>query len=204
MATYIRRLGTALAGAILLSALLPLPAFAAVAAKLSPSSASPGSRVVLTTVDVGNGSAYKATLARQKGQAVFLIATTRYRETSCGDPDSYLVGHLTWKGDVGVVTFTLPTMPYGSYYVFIQVDSQCWRVAEGNRDVPLVLTVTDEPLAVEPSVLPTGTRHEGNATGRIQSFTPYVGLALGLALAIALAVCGLVIVMVRRRGASVK
>ncbi len=77
-------------------------------------------------------------------------------------------------------------------------------MAEGNRDVPLVLTVTDEPLAVEPSVLPTGTRHEGNATGRIQSFTPYVGLALGLALAIALAVCGLVIVMVRRRGASVK
>src|SRR5262252_7164793 len=102
MATYIPRLGKALAGAILLSALLPLPAFAFVAAKLSPSSASPGSRVVLTTVDLGNGSAYKATLARQKGQAVFLIATTN-RETSCGDPDSYLVGHLAWKGDVGVV-----------------------------------------------------------------------------------------------------
>lgn len=131
-----------------LSFALAIPALAAIEAGLSTSVAQPGARVTLTTQDNGHLTAYSDLVAHGP-EPVYIVSTTdfekeiaRYGSQRCGAPEQRFLGKLTWVGDTGSLSFSVPDVPKGDYYFELTVpyaSPQCWRI--GGPSGALVLTI---------------------------------------------------------------
>jgi hypothetical protein len=126
-----------------LSFALTIPAVAAVEAGLSTSVAQPGVRVTLTTQDNGHLTAY-SDLVTYGPEPVYMVSTTDFAKeiARCGAPEPRYLGKLTWVGDTGSLSFSVPNVPKGDYYFELTVpyaSPQCWRI--GGPSGPLVLTI---------------------------------------------------------------
>ena len=124
----------------------PLAAFAAMDATLSSSHARPGDFVLLLTDDHKGTWNYKL-LSAEDHQRIYLAPTTRDPAVACGGPGSQLVGTLEWRGNAGGVVFVVPSLPSGDYWLFMEPDRECWRVAGriGASHGPLVLSIESLP-----------------------------------------------------------
>ena len=124
----------------------PLTAFAAMDATLSSDHARPGDFVLLLTDDHKGTWNYEL-LSTGGHQPIYLAPTTGNRAQACGGPGSQLVGMLQWRGNAGGAHFVVPDLPNGDYWLFMQPDGQCWRVAggAGPSHGPLVLSVGTIP-----------------------------------------------------------
>jgi|SRR5580693_5451305 hypothetical protein len=173
---------------------LASPADAAIFASLSSPYGRPGDKVVLTTNDFGNRSAY-SDLAAQTSQPVYLIGLTdydqmlaKYGQHTCGIQGETRLGLLTWKGDVGNLTFEIPNVPKGGYFFLVDVDDgaqpPCWRM--GGSDGPLTFTVGDLPArAAQPPLVSNSPRPSARVV-QSRSALPIVGGVTIAALVIAL------------------
>ncbi len=124
----------------------PQTVFAAMDATLSSSHARPGDFVLLLTDD--HQGTWNYELLSTKGhQPIYLAPATGNRAEACGGPGSQLVGMLQWRGNSGGVHFVVPDLPTGEYWLFMQPDGQCWRVAAGAgaSHRPLVLSIGTVP-----------------------------------------------------------
>jgi hypothetical protein len=131
-----------------LSFVLAIPALAAIEAGLSTSVAQPGVRVTLATQDNGHSTAY-SDLVAYGPEPVYIVSTrdfekeiARYGSQRCGAPEQRYLGKLTWVGDTGSLSFSVPNVPKGDYYFELTVpyaSPQCWRI--GGPSGPLVLTI---------------------------------------------------------------
>jgi hypothetical protein len=138
--------GLGLAAALALA--LAIRALAAIEAGLSTSVAQPGVRVTLTTQDNGHLTAY-SDLVSNGPEPVYIVSTTdfekeiaRYGSQRCGAPEQRYLGKLTWVGDTGSLSFSVPHVPNGDYYFELTVpyaSPQCWRI--GGPSGALVLTI---------------------------------------------------------------
>jgi hypothetical protein len=126
-----------LAGVVALSLANSTPAAAAIIGSLTASEAQPGDRVTLEA----QGPAGET-------QTVYLISTSdfekqiaRFGRQVCNTPGQFALGSFTWNGDIGSLTFTVPSVGPGRYYFQVQVRNtpqNCWRI--GGQSGPLVLT----------------------------------------------------------------
>ena len=120
---------------------LSAPALAAVSATLSPTTATPGDIVTLTTQEwVSAGPVYLVSAHD------FETEIARFGGQVCGAPEQRYLGRLTERSDTGSLSFRLPDVPKGDFYFELQVQKGCWRVA-ASEGGPLVLTVADHPPA---------------------------------------------------------
>ncbi len=101
-----------------------LPVNAAVDALLSSTSAAPGQTLTLTTNDHGNVDAY-GSLTLGAYQVVLITVDD---PTACARPDAKPLGLMVWTGDVGTLTFTVPSIEPGHYLLALDVEGQCWRI----------------------------------------------------------------------------
>ncbi len=140
--------GGGLGLAVALSFVLSIAALAAIEAGLSTSVAQPGVRVTLTTQDNGHLTAY-GDLVTYGPDPVYIVSTTDFEKEIarsgsqlCGAPEQHYLGKLTWVGDTGSLSFSVPDVPKGDYYFELIVpyaSPQCWRI--GGPSGPLVLTI---------------------------------------------------------------
>jgi hypothetical protein len=101
---------------------------------------------------------------------VYLIATdaydrmmAEYGQGDCSAEGQVLIGHITWSGDSGTLTFAVPNVAPGQHYLEVEVRNtspSCWRVAQIGPILSgkglLLFTVGDQPAAsLPPMVVPT-------------------------------------------------
>jgi hypothetical protein len=131
-------------GAIVL--LSPISALAAMLATLSSSHARPGDYVLLLTDDHRGTWSY-AGLSAEHSQAIHLAPTTTDPAQACGGPGSQMIGKLQWRGNGAGLAFIVPNLPLADYWLFMETQSQCWRVggAVGQLAAPLVLSIGTTP-----------------------------------------------------------
>jgi hypothetical protein len=113
-------------------------AAAAIDGGFTVSQSQPGDRVTLSA----QGPAGQT-------ETVYLISTADFEgqiarsgRQVCKTPGQYALGSFTWKGGIGSLTFTVPNVPAGRYYLQVKVRNvspDCWRI--GGQTGPLVLTV---------------------------------------------------------------
>jgi hypothetical protein len=173
----------ALAFAISFTIAVSIMALAAVDAKLSSSQARPGDPVVLTTINGGpsdNGP-----------QPVYLVSVAdfekeiaKYGGQRCGAPEQRYLGRLTWLGEVGSLSFIVPSVPNGDYYFELTVPTSspsCWRI--GSSSGPLLLTVKDSTAVA--SAFPASSAQPVRQSGRLLAVVLVIG---GLAILAGVAV----------------
>jgi hypothetical protein len=137
-----RRSVIALAIASLAAVMSAVTAYAAMEATLSSDHARAGDWVLILTDD-NNGRANYGDLSAEGKQPIYLAPVTDDPTVGCGGAGSNMVGRLAWRGNRGGVAFRVPSLPLGSYYLFMDTHAQCWRIGGTLADThgPLVLTI---------------------------------------------------------------
>jgi hypothetical protein len=167
----------------------PTTALAAMIATLSSTHAQPGDSVLLLTDDQNGSWTYEG-LSSENRQPIYLSPTTSDPATACGSPTSQMVGRLQWRGNAAGVSFIVPNLPAADYWLFMETNGQCWRVAGllGRLAAPLVLsigttpadnqdvakhwTVTSLPLPKQSATAPPGLK-------QTSSGPPWLPIAVG-------------------------
>jgi hypothetical protein len=126
--------------------LTPMSALAAMNATLSSTHARPGDSVLLLTDDLKGTWQYEG-LSTENRQPIHLAPITGSWADACGGAGSQMVGRLQWRGNAAGVTFIVPNLPLADYWLFMETNSQCWRVGGvvGRLSEPLVLSVGTIP-----------------------------------------------------------
>jgi hypothetical protein len=132
------RAALTLSGAVALILATATSAAAAIIGTVAPAEAHPGDRVTLTV----QGPAGQT-------QTVYLISTADFEKQIarlgrqvCNTAGQSSLGSFSWSGETGSLTFTVPKVPPGHYYVQVQVRNvspDCWRI--GGQSDALLLTV---------------------------------------------------------------
>jgi hypothetical protein len=124
----------------------PTTALAAMIATLSSTYAQPGDSVLLLTDDQKGSWTYEG-LSSENRQPIYLSPTTSDPATACGSPTSQMVGRLQWRGNSAGVSFIVPNLQAADYWLFMETNGQCWRVAGlvGRLAAPLVLSIGTTP-----------------------------------------------------------
>jgi hypothetical protein len=124
----------------------PTTALAAMIATLSSTHAQPGDSVLLLTDDQNGSWTYEG-LSSENRQPIYLSPTTSDPATACGSRTSQMVGRLEWRGNSAGVSFIVPNLPAAEYWLFMETNGQCWRVAGlvGRLAEPLVLSIGTTP-----------------------------------------------------------
>ncbi|MFI5284203.1 MAG: hypothetical protein ACHQ0J_13890 [Candidatus Dormibacterales bacterium] len=137
-----RRSTIALAIAAVAVLMGTVTAYAAMDATLSSDHARPGDWVLLLTDD-NNGKAIYDDLSAEGNQLIYLAPTAGEFTAGCGGSGAKMVGRLAWRGNRGGVAFRVPTLPLGTYYLFMETHAQCWRIAGtvSGTHGPLVLAI---------------------------------------------------------------
>jgi hypothetical protein len=127
-------------------ALTPIGALAAMIATLSSTHARPGDSVLLLTDDQKGTWTYEG-LSSENRQPIYLSPTTSAPAAACGSLTSQMVGSLHWRGNAAGVTFIVPNIPLGDYWLFMETRGQCWRIGGlvGRLAGPLVLSIGTVP-----------------------------------------------------------
>jgi hypothetical protein len=121
--------------------------FAAMDATLSSAHARPGDAVLLLTDDHRGTWDYSG-LAAENHQLIYLYPVSdSFPASACGEARSRLVGALSWRDNTGGVAFSVPDLPEGPYWLFMQTVGQCWRIAGTtmNGQAPLLLLIGTTP-----------------------------------------------------------
>jgi hypothetical protein len=99
-------------------------------------------RLLLLTDD-DNGKANYNSLSSEGNQPVYIEPIKSDPATGCTESAASLVGRLAWRGNRGGLAFRAPSVPLGSYYLFMETQSQCWRIGGTVAGIhgPLVLSI---------------------------------------------------------------
>ncbi len=136
-----RRWVAAMAIASLALLMSSVTAYAAMYATLSSDHARPGDWVLLLTDD-DKGRATYGILSAEGNQPIYLALVSNDPAAGCGGVGSNMVGRLAWRGNRGGVAFQAPSLPARSYYLFMNTQSQCWRIGPASASYgPLVLAI---------------------------------------------------------------
>jgi hypothetical protein len=124
----------------------PTTALAAMIATLSSTHARPGDSVLLLTDDQNGTWTYEG-LSSENRQPIYLAPITGKPADACGGAGSLMVGRLQWRGNAAGVSFIVPNLPAADYWLFMETNGQCWRVAGlvGRLAAPLVLSIGTTP-----------------------------------------------------------
>ena len=144
MRTRLILLTVLVTGAIIL--LTPATALAAMIATLSSTHARSGDSVLLLTDDQKGKWIYEG-LSSEDRQPIYLSPTAQNPADACGGAGSQMVGRLQWRGNAAGVSFIVPNLPLADYWLFMETNGQCWRVAGlvGRLAEPLVLSIGTTP-----------------------------------------------------------
>lgn len=124
--------------ASLLLVLTSMPVFAAMDATLSSDHARVGDQVLLLSDD-HKGVALYWELSSENHQHLYLGPTTiTASDQGCGAAGT-AVGQLEWRGNASGLSFTVPPLPDGDYWLFMETSGQCWRLGGGNAGTGHVL-----------------------------------------------------------------
>ena len=189
--------------------LTPTTALAAMFATLSSTHARSGDSVLLLTDDQKGKWTYEG-LSSENGQPIYLSPTTSDPVTACGGPKSQMVGRLQWRGNAAGVSFIVPNLAQADYWLFMETNGQCWRVAGlvGRLAEPLVLSIGTTPadnqdLAKRWTVdsLPTPKQSTPTALP-LKHTSPQASLWFGLAGGSVLLLIALLVLALRLRARS--
>jgi hypothetical protein len=136
-----------LAGAVALSIFWANPAAAAIIGSITPSEAQPGDRVTL----MAEGPAGQTQTVYLISIADFERQIAGYGHEVCNTPGQYPIGSITWKGPAGSLTFTVPRVAGGRYYLQVKVRNvspDCWRIASQGEAVVLTVIAGTGPTEV--------------------------------------------------------
>jgi hypothetical protein len=167
----------------------PTTALAAMIATLSSTHARPGDSVLLLTDDQNGTWTYEG-LSSENRQPIYLAPITGKPADACGGAGSLMVGRLQWRGNAAGVSFIVPNLPAADYWLFMETNGQCWRVAgllgrlaeplvlsigtnpADNQDVAKHWTVTSLPLPKQSATAPPGLK-------QTSSGPPWLAIAVG-------------------------
>lgn len=177
-------------GTVLIS---PNSVLAAMDAQLSSSYGRVGDEIRLTTDDNGGRADYSG-LSSIGPEPIYLYpAGLDPPSGQCGAGSAVQVGILTWSHGQGTLAFHIPPVAFGNYFLLMQVENQCWRVAgqlPSHVHGPLILSVGDIPAPITSAsaptspVVPTPSGHgQQSEPSQAGQFGP-LALALGAALVI--------------------
>jgi hypothetical protein len=134
--------------ALLLSS---VTAYAAMYATLSSDHARPGDWVLLLTDD-DKGRATYGILSAEGNQPIYVAPVSNDPAAGCGGVGSNMVGRLAWRGNRGGVAFQAPSLPARSYYLFMNTQSQCWRIGPASASHGLLVLAIGSISAVNQDV----------------------------------------------------
>jgi hypothetical protein len=120
----------------------PQTALAAMAATISSDHARPGDSLLLLTDDFSGSWNYDG-LSEENHQKIFLAPTSTVNGDACGGAGTQSVGRLEWRGNAAGLAFVAPNLPVGDYWLFMQTNGACWRLAgeTGASFAVLVLSI---------------------------------------------------------------
>jgi hypothetical protein len=141
-------------GAILIAVALLAGTSASVLAamdgRLSSDHGRVGDLVQLVTDDNAGRANYSELITAGPERIYLLPVGVSPPADSCAADGSVPIGLLRWSASVGSLTFTIPDVSKGQYFLLMQISDQCWRIGGRRSDGsygPLVLSVGDVPAA---------------------------------------------------------